>query len=59
MLGWFKKKSRIEILKTRYRELMKKSYEFSLKDPKKSDKAHRQADKIFEEIRYFSLKNGS
>lgn len=58
MLGWFKKRSRLDTLKARYRELMHKSYEVSLNDPKKSDKIHRQADKIFEEIKYFSLNNG-
>lgn len=58
MLGWFKKKSKIEVLKVRYRDLMRKSYEVSLEDPKKSDKAHRQADKIFAEIRYMSVDNG-
>lgn len=55
MLGWFKRKSKLERLKARYRELMHKSYEMSLNDPHKSDKIHRQADKIFEEIKYFSL----
>lgn len=57
MIGWFKKKSKLEILKRRYRELMRKSYETSLVDPKKSEKVHRQADKIFEEIKYLSLDN--
>lgn len=55
MIGWFKKKSKIENLKTRYRDLMKKSYEVSLKDPQKSEKVHRQADKIFQEIKYLSM----
>lgn len=57
MLGWFKRKSKLETLKTRYRELMRISYETSLNDPKKSDKVHRQADKIFEEIKYYSLES--
>lgn len=55
MIGWFKRKSKLEVLKTRYRELMKKSFDASLSDPKRSDKIHRQADKIFEEIKYLSL----
>ena len=58
MLKWLKGKSKLEKLKIRYRELMHKSYEVSLKDPQKSDKIHRQADKIFEEIKYYSLNNG-
>lgn len=58
MLGWFKRKSKIEILKVHYRRLMRKSYEVSLRDPQKGDRVHRQADKIFEEIKYLSLNNG-
>ncbi len=58
MLGWFKRKSKLETLKTHYRELMRKSYEASLNNPEKSERAHRQADKIFEEIKYLSLNNG-
>lgn len=56
MKGWFKKKSRIEILKERYRFLMKQSFELALRDPNKSKKVHNQADKIFQEINYLSFK---
>ena len=55
MLGWFQKKSKIDSLKIRYRDLMRKSFEVSLKDPQKSEKVHRQADKIFQEIKYLSM----
>ena len=52
MLGWFKKKGKLESLKKRYRDLMRKSHETSLYDLQKSDKMHRQADKVFDEIKY-------
>ena len=56
MKNWFKKKSRIEILKEKYRMLMKRSFELAPKDPEKSAKAHNQADKLFQEINYLSFK---
>ncbi len=55
MFNWFKRKSRIELLKDRYKLLMKRSFELSIKDPEKSEKAHSQADEIFQEIKYLSL----
>ncbi|HLT48828.1 MAG TPA: Lacal_2735 family protein [Aequorivita sp.] len=55
MISWFRKKSRIEKLKERYTSLMKRSYETALKDTDKSEKMHRQADKLFQEIKYLSL----
>ncbi|SRX76146.1 Lacal_2735 family protein [Aequorivita antarctica] len=55
MISWFRKKSRVEILKERYTFLMKRSFETALKDTEKSEKMHRQADKIFQEIQYLSL----
>ncbi len=58
MIGWFKRKSELEILKTHYRKLMKRSFEASLKNPEESDRVHRQADKIYEEIKYLSMNNG-
>ena len=56
MYNWFRKKSRIEQLKERYRLLMKRSFELSSKDPVKSEKAHQQADRIFQEIQYLSFR---
>ncbi|WP_347372933.1 Lacal_2735 family protein [Aequorivita sp. Q41] len=53
-MNWFRKKSRIEKLKEKYRLLMKKSFETALKDEVKSEKMHQQADKIFQEIKYLS-----
>jgi hypothetical protein len=58
MLSWFKKKTKMERLKKRYACLMRKSYETALRDERKSDKIHRRADKIFEEIKYLKLQNG-
>jgi hypothetical protein len=55
MMNWFRKKSRIEKLKERYRFLMRRSFEIALRDREKSDQIHRQADKIFQEINYLSL----
>ncbi|WP_111816481.1 Lacal_2735 family protein [Aequorivita lipolytica] len=57
MNSWFKKKSRIEILKERYRSLMRRSFEIALKSPKKSEKIHTQAEKIFQEIQYLSFRH--
>lgn len=58
MTSWFRKKSRIEKLKTRYTYLMRKSYETSLKDTEKSESLHRQALRLFQEINYLSLQQG-
>ncbi|MEH6764412.1 MAG: Lacal_2735 family protein [Aequorivita antarctica] len=55
MISWFRKKSRVEILKERYTFLMKRSFETALKDTEKSENMQRQADKIFQEIQYLSL----
>ncbi len=58
MRSWFRKKSKVEMLKERYTLLMKKSYETALKDIKKSEKVHHQADKIFQEIKYLTFQHG-
>jgi len=57
MIEWFRKETRLDKLKKRYADLMKKSYKTALIDKSKSDKVHRQAYKIFEEIKYLSLKH--
>ena len=54
MFDWFRKKSRLERLRERYTRLMRKSYEISLKDPKRSERIHSQADRVYEEILYLS-----
>ena len=38
---------------------MKRSFELSIKDPEKSEKAHNQAEKIFQEIQYLSLSSAN
>ncbi len=58
MISWFSRKSKIEKLKERYTLLMKKSYETALKDIKKSEKVHHQADKLFQEIKYLTFQHG-
>jgi hypothetical protein len=55
MISWFRRKSRIEKLKERYTSLMKRSFETALKDTEKSEKIHRQADKLFQEIKQQTL----
>jgi len=58
MIAWFRKKSKIERLKERYAFLMRKSYQIALKDINKSEEVHRQADELFQKIKYLSLDNG-
>ncbi|MCH2489605.1 MAG: Lacal_2735 family protein [Flavobacteriales bacterium] len=56
MKEWFKSKSRLEKLKKRYTELMKRSYAIALRDKSESDRVNRQAKKIYNEIQYLTLK---
>lgn len=35
---------------------MKRSFELATKDPEKSAKAHKQADRLYQEINYLSFK---
>lgn len=53
-MSWLKKKSKIESLKDKYTSLMKKSFDLSIKDADRSERLHRQADKLFHEIQYLS-----
>lgn len=57
MFGWFKSKGKVERLKERYTQLMRKSYKVALKDEKESDRIQQKAKEIFDEIKYLSLKN--
>ncbi len=57
-MNFFRKKSKIERLKDRYRQLMKKSYEIALRDTEKSERVHNQANELFQEIQYLSLRRG-
>ncbi|WP_353959575.1 Lacal_2735 family protein [Aequorivita aurantiaca] len=58
MMHWFRKKSRIEKLKERYTFLMRRSFEIALRDTEQSDKIHNQADKLYQEIKYLTLRRG-
>jgi len=53
----FKKRTKLDRLKDKYCQLMKKSFKTSLTDRKKSDEAHREAKKIYDEIQYLSMQN--
>lgn len=55
MSGWLKRKSRVEKLEQKYAELMKRSFKIALKDRQESEKAQKQAYKVFDEIRYLTL----
>lgn len=58
MFNFFRKKSRLEILKERYTRLMRRSYEIALRDRKKSERVHSQADKIYKEIQHLKFQYG-
>ena len=54
----FRKKTRLEKLKEKYRSLMKRSFRSALNDKAQSERLHQEADRIFEEIQYITLKYG-
>lgn len=56
IMVWFKKQTRLDILKKKYQELMRRSYQVALTDAEKSDRLNKQARKIFDEINYMSMK---
>ena len=58
MFNWFRKKSKVEKLKEKYTLLMKKSYDTALRDVKKSERVHHQADKLFQKIKYLTFQQG-
>ncbi|RFN59969.1 Lacal_2735 family protein [Marixanthomonas ophiurae] len=51
MMNWFKKETKLDKLKKRYKYLMRKSYEIALKDKEKSDYIHDKAEAVFEQIK--------
>lgn len=59
IMKWFKQRTRIERLKDRYTYLMRRSYETSLRDTKKSERLHQQAVNLFQEIQYLSLQQNN
>ncbi len=52
---WLKRKSRVEKLEQKYKELMRKSFNVALNDKDESEKVQKQAYKVYDEIRYLTL----
>lgn len=52
----FQRKTRLEKLQQKYRNLMRTSFECAVKDTSKSVEAKKKANEIFEEIEYLTLK---
>lgn len=52
-MNWFKRETKLDKLKKRYSELMRKSYEVALRDKKKSDFFHEKAEEILDEIKSY------
>lgn len=50
MFGWFKKKSRKEILEAKYKKLMEESYKLSHIDREASTKKNAEAEQVLEEM---------
>lgn len=50
MFGWFKKKSKKEILEAKYKKLMEESYKLSHTDRAASAMKNGEAEKVLEEI---------
>jgi hypothetical protein len=51
MLDWLKQRSEIEVLKVKYTNLMKKSYQLALRDKEASDRVHDEAEKLYQKIK--------
>ena len=51
MINLFKKETKLEKLKKRYKNLMRKSYEIALKDKEKSDYIHDKAEQVLKQIK--------
>jgi hypothetical protein len=49
-MGWFKKKSKKEVLQLQYEKLMKKSFDLSKVDRTKADEAYAAAQTIADEM---------
>ena len=57
MIDWLKKRSELEQLKTRYTNLMKKSYQLALHDKEGSDRINQEAQKIYQQIKELQSKS--
>lgn len=53
---WYRKKTRLEKLQTRYCGLMRKSFKTALRDREKSKLVKEKAQDIYKEIEYLSLR---
>lgn len=52
-MNWFKRETKLDKLKKRYSELMRKSYEVAIKDKNKSDFFHEKAEEILDKIKSY------
>ncbi len=50
-MNWFKKETKLDKLKKRYKNLMRKSYEIALSDKEKSDYIHHKAEEVYKQIK--------
>jgi hypothetical protein len=55
-MALFRKKTRLEKLKKRYTDLMRQSYQTALKSREESEKIRQRAERIFDEIKYLSIR---
>ena len=56
MTAWFKPKSKLQELEKRYTALMRRSFKYAVKDPKKSRRAKAEAERIFTQIKLLQFK---
>lgn len=55
-MEFFRKKTRLDKLKKRYTDLMRKSYRTALWSKEESEKIQKRAERIFDEIKYLSIR---
>ena len=56
MTALFKSKSRLQELEKKYTALMRRSFKYAVKDPKKSRLAKAEAEEIFTQIKLLQFK---
>ncbi len=54
-MNLFRKKTKLEILQEKYRNLMRKSFKVALTDMEKCEKVQNEANKIYKEINYLKV----
>ena len=57
MIDWLKKRSELEQLKSRYTNLMKKSYDLALHDKEASDRINQEAKEVYRLIKDLESRN--